>query len=170
MSQTLASFAGNRNEDFQTPRSFMKWLEEERGLVFDLDAAASSTNAVAPEYFTKEDDALNQDWFGRVWLNPPYGRQITKWIDKCGEQIQRPEVDSIWVLIPARVDTIWFHDKVMKSAYNVYLIKGRFNFTHRTSLSGKNAPFPAMLVCYRKHRLPGSGITTMTVPSSARSD
>lgn len=170
MNQTIASFSGNRNEDFRTPRSFIKWLRDSRGLEFDLDAAASSSNAVASKYFTKDDDALSQDWFGRVWLNPPYGRQIVDWVEKCAEQIQRPEVDCIWVLIPARVDTIWFHEIVMKSAYNVYLIKGRFNFTHDTTISGKNAPFPAMLVYYRKHKLPGSGITTMTVPVEARSD
>lgn len=161
-------FEGNRKPDFRTPKPFMKWLKDNWYLEFDLDAAASRFNAKAPRYFTEEDDSLNQDWFGKVWLNPPYGRGIEKWFEKCAEQIQRKEVQSIHVLVPARTDTKWFHELVMPHAYNVYLIKGRLNFEHETSIKGKNAPFPSMLILYRKHSLPDSGITTLEVPPEAR--
>lgn len=168
MGNAIAMFEGNRAPDFRTPQSFIDYLKEKWYLEFDLDAAADRHNKKAKHYFSIEDDALSQDWFGKVWLNPPYGRGIENWLEKCAEQIQRKQVESIHVLVPARTDTKWFHEIVMPHAYNVYLIKGRFNFDHHTTVKGKNAPFPSMLILYRKHSLPDSGITTLEVPKEAR--
>ena len=170
MSQTIASFQGKRNPDFRTPRAFIKWLEERNGRPFNLDAAASEENAICANYYDKQSNGLLNTWSGQVWVNPPYGRAIGEWLNKCAIEIQRKEVDSIWVLIPARTDTIWFHELVMPHAYLVYLIKGRINFNHDTTVEGKNAPFPSMLIVYRKHKLPDAGITVLDVPKEARSD
>lgn len=41
---------------------------------FDLDAAATVGNAKATRFFTRRDNALEHDWFGTVWLNPPFSR------------------------------------------------------------------------------------------------
>lgn len=140
------------------------------GRDFDLDVAADESNAVTPNFFDIESNGLMQPWRGRVWCNPPYGREISQWVEKCAIEIKRKEVESIWLLVPARTDTVWFHDLVMPHAYLVYFIKGRINFNHDTSIKGKAAPFPSMLVLYRKHNLPDAGIATLDVPSSARSD
>jgi len=142
-------FSSDR-QDWGTPNAFMEWLESEMSLTFDLDAAASDENHKAPEYFTKEDDGLNQEWYGRVWLNPPFGRELPLWLSKCAEQIRRDEVESIHVLIPARPDTRWFHDIVVNRASTVYFIKGRFNFRFDRAIKGANAPFPSMLVVFDK--------------------
>jgi len=164
----LDIYKGDRAPDWATPRSFLRWLEENKGFKPNLDAAATVRNTKAPMFFSPSQDGLKQEWFGNVWLNPPYGREIPKWIEKCNQEIKRKEVHSIFVLLPARTDTKWFHDLVMPHAYLVYLIQGRFNHVHKNQVKGANAPFASMLVVYRKHKLPDAGITTLEVPKEAR--
>lgn len=159
----------SRKDDWGTPPAFIKWYESRIGHRFHLDAAASSRNAKADHFYTIEDDSLSREWWGHVWLNPPFGRELPRWLEKCAEQIKNPMVHSIHVLIPARTDTKWFHDLIMPHAYLAYLIKGRFNFTHTDeNIPGANAPFPSMLVVYRRHNLPDCGIATLEVPQEAR--
>lgn len=158
--------------DWGTPDSFMIWLKEEMGLEFDLDAAASDDNHKAPEYFSIEDDALSCNWYGKVWLNPPFGNELPLWLDKCAREIRREDVESIHVLIPARTDTRWFHDIVMPKASMVYFIKGRFNFRFDRAIAGANAPFPSMLVLFAKwggdRRQTHSVMMPLPVPKEAR--
>lgn len=161
-------FKGDRVTDWATPRAFMEYLKDERGWVPSLDVAASIRNTKAPHFYSEKDDGLSKEWYGNVWLNPPYGRAIPQWLEKCKEQIKSPLVKSIMVLVPARTDTKWFHELVMPHAYLVYLIEGRFNHVHSNSVPGANAPFPSMLILYRKHKLPEAGITTLKVPKEAR--
>lgn len=52
---------------------------------FTLDACAVPENAKCPDYYTPEQDGLTQPWPGRVWCNPPYGRDVWRWIKKASE-------------------------------------------------------------------------------------
>lgn len=165
-SSTNVHFSSGR-QDWGTPPAFIKWYSARIGHGFHLDAAASAENTKAEHFYTIEDNSLDREWWGHVWLNPPYGREISLWLEKCAEQIKNPMVHSITALIPARTDTKWFHDLVMPHAYLIYLIKGRFNFTQHQK-PGANAPFPSMLVVYRKHNLPDAGLTVLSVPKEAR--
>lgn len=159
----------SERQDWGTPIEFLDWLKSERGWIPTLDAAASRRNAKAPTFYTIEDNSLEQPWSGDVWLNPPFGRELPKFMAKCAEEIKRKEVRSIMVLIPARTDTKWFHEIVMPHAYLIYLIKGRFNFRVDNAVDGANAPFPSMLVLYRNaNPTLGSAITTLEVPKKAR--
>lgn len=147
------------NQTWGTPRIFFNYLEERFLFVPDLDAAASSGNAKANFYFTEKDNSLVKQWFGQVWLNPPFGKVLLpQFLKKCNEQIKTEQVERIMVLIPARTDTKWFHEIVCKGATRIYLIKGRFNFESPYAKEGANAPFPSMLVEYTKmaryHNMP----------------
>ncbi len=56
---------------YQTPRPLFELLHGIFG--FTVDAAASDHNALLPRYWTKEDNALKQDWSGEiVFCNPPF--------------------------------------------------------------------------------------------------
>lgn len=161
----------SRRQDWGTPPAFLDYLRTERTWVPDLDAAASHENTKAPAFFDGDhfdSDGLEQDWFGDVWLNPPFGNEIGSWLAKCAEEIKRPEVNSIMALVPARCDTKWFHEIVMPHAYMIFLIKGRFNFRFDDATPSANAPFPSMLILYRKHKFPDAGITILNVPKEAR--
>lgn len=70
-------------DDWATPRDFFEKLDAE--FHFDLDVCASETNAKCERFFTKADDGLSQEWRGRCWMNPPYGREIGQWVRKAFE-------------------------------------------------------------------------------------
>lgn len=130
------------NMCWNTPKNLYNILNEE--FKFDLDAATDSTNPLNTQYFfTPEDDALTSKWFGNVFLNPPYGRHIYKWIEKAFNE--RNNCNVIVLLIPSRTDTKYWHDFIMK-AYEIRFIKGRLKFG-----DGKNpAPFPSCVVIFKK--------------------
>ncbi len=144
----------SKHHDWATPADLFELINDE--FAFTLDAAAGPENAKVSAYFTKNDDALAQDWAeaagtgGAVFVNPPYGRGIGKWLKKCAEEGQRVTVAA---LVFARTDVKWFHRYVMPLASEVRFIKGRLNFT-RDGRTG-TAPAPSMLVVYR----PGLRIT-----------
>lgn len=111
---------------------------------FILDPAASSKNAKAEFYYTTEDDGLSRPWRirapGSVFVNPPYGRNVGRWIEKAWTEAKY--VDVV-MLLPARTDTRWWHDLVMLAS-QIWLIKGRLTFEGADNC----APFPSCIVVY----------------------
>ena len=80
----------------------------------------------------------------RVFCNPPYGRNIGKWVEKAYTESQKPNT-LVVMLIHARTDTRWFHNWVYGKA-EIRFIKGRLKFGGQKN----NAPFPSMVVVYKK--------------------
>lgn len=78
-----------------------------------------------------------------VFCNPPYGREIGKWVKYSYEQ-SRKENTTVVMLVPSRTDTRWFHDYIYGKA-EIRFVKGRLKFGNATS----GAPFPSMVVIYR---------------------
>tara|TARA_R100000808_G_C2155279_1_gene167327 strand:+ start:8889 stop:9368 length:480 start_codon:yes stop_codon:yes gene_type:complete len=132
----------SKSMEWATPRDFFRKLDKEFG--FDLDPCAQSHNAVCSAFFTPEEDGLLQSWEGKtVFVNPPYGRSIGKWIKKAYEEGCK-ENTTVVMLIPSRTDTKYWHDYVMRAS-EVRLIKGRLKFG-----GGNNsAPFPSAVVIFR---------------------
>lgn len=142
-------FTSNRG-DWATPQAFFDLVDAEFG--FTLDAAASPENAKAPAFYTESDDGLSLPWRGVVWCNPPYGRGIEAWVRKGFEEAQGGS--TVVMLIPARTDTRYWHDYVMRAA-EIRLIRGRLVFG--TGEARANAPFPSALVVFR----PGEHTTAL---------
>ena len=130
-----------RHVEWFTPTSVKKDLIEEFG-VFDLDAATSQSNPMeATRFFTKDDDALKQDWIGNnVYLNPPYGRIISKFIDKAILEWSLGHSKRIVMLLPSRTDTKWLHKLHDHPAVEIRFFKGRLRFN-----DANPAPMPSML-------------------------
>lgn len=127
--------------EWATPSDFFAEVNKE--FRFNLDPCSTHENAKCDKHFTKEDDGLAQNWGGyRVFCNPPYGRELPKWVKKCYEESSRAEV--VVMLIPARTDTRWFHDYILGKA-EIRFIKGRLRFGN----AKQSAPFPSMVVIYR---------------------
>ena len=129
---------------WRTPADFFDRLHAEFG--FTLDAAASADNALCVSYFTQDDDALRQDWTGSVWCNPPYGRTLGRWLAKARRSAESGSADVVVVLVPARTDTAWWHEHVMR-ADEVRLVAGRLRFS-----LGDQAPFPCAVVIFSGRR------------------
>lgn len=125
---------------WETPQNFFDDLDREFN--FDLDVCAIEANAKCYKFYSPEDDGLKQDWIGSCWMNPPYGRQIGKWVEKAYTEHIR-HGSRIVCLLPARTDTKWFHNYILEKA-EIRFIKGRLKF----SGSKGNAPFPSMVVVY----------------------
>lgn len=139
-------FSSNR-QDWATPPTFLEFLKEKWGWVPSLDVAASAENTKALFYFNEEDDGLSRVWRGNVWMNPPFGREIPKWIDKCISENAKGNTDSIVALVPARTETQWAH-RAFRSCSAVFFIKGRLDFRIEKFTKAKAAPFPSMLLIW----------------------
>jgi hypothetical protein len=88
-----------------------------------------------------KDDGLSRDWGTRTFLNPPYGREIGKWLKKAYEQTKKGKMTVC--LVPSRTDTKWWHDYVMQ-ATEIRFLRGRLKF----SGSKNSAPFPSAVVVF----------------------
>lgn len=131
---------GEYNDVWITPIPLFKLLNSE--FHFDVDVATEKNNPLnLKKFYTKEDNSLNKEWIGNVWLNPPYS-DIATWIKKAAAEFERDNKRKIVLLIPARTDTKYFHKFIVGKA-EVRFVEGRLKFSKRGS-----APFPSMIVIY----------------------
>lgn len=137
-----AMFTSKTNE-WATPQAFFDELNKEFN--FTLDPCATPQNAKCARYFTKEIDGLSQSWRDEiVFCNPPYGRDLSKWVAKAYTETLSGGATLVVMLIPARTDTSYFHDYIYKK-HEVRFIRGRLHFNE----SKCAAPFPSMVVVMR---------------------
>ncbi len=125
-------------QDWETP----DWLFEKaakRWGPFWLDAACTPENSKCVRGLYA--GALEAPWAEVNWCNPPYGREIGKWIAKAYEESTKG--CRVVCLIPARTDTVYWHEYVTKAAEIVFL-KGRVKFKGAEN----GAPFPSALVVF----------------------
>lgn len=142
-----AALLSSKNICWCTPQDFFDKLNSEFGFV--LDPAATDKTAKCSLYYTPETDGLSQSWDcgGAVFCNPPYGREISKWVLKAYEE-QKKIKYPIVLLIPARTDTAYFHDYIYGRA-EIRFIRGRLRFADENgNAAAAPAPFPSMLVIY----------------------
>lgn len=125
---------------WSTPQAFFDAYNDEFG--FTLDPCCTHENAKCDRYYTAHKDGLSQDWSGEiVWMNPPYGRTIEKWMRKALESSQNGA--TVVCLVPARTDTRWWHENAMRG--EIRFLRGRLKFG-----GNKNpAPFPSAVVIFR---------------------
>lgn len=112
---------------------------------FDLDPCTPETMPweTAKQRFTQKDNGLLREWRGRVWLNPPYGAQIGRWLARMAEH------RSGIALVFARTETKWFHQHVWPHASALLFLEGRLNFYYATGRrSIRNAGGPSVLIAY----------------------
>jgi phage N-6-adenine-methyltransferase len=129
----------SKTDDWETPQDLFDKLDQE--FEFNLDVCATQDNRKCRNFYTKELDGLKQDWHGVCWMNPPYGREIGKWVQKAYEESLKGS--TVVCLLPSRTDTRWWHDYCMKG--EVRFIKGRLKFGN----SKNSAPFPSAIVIFR---------------------
>ena len=137
---TTAMFS-SQTDLWATPQAFFDTLNAE--FHFDLDVCATPENAKCEQYYTKQQDGLAQKWLGTRWMNPPYGREIWKWVKKAHESANS-EMATVVCLLPARTDTRWFHDYIYGKA-EIRFVRGRLKFGD----SQNSAPFPSMIAVFR---------------------
>ena len=131
----------SKTDAWATPKAFFAELDKE--FHFDLDPCADEFNHKCEKYYTIADNGLLKEWGGhRVFCNPPYGREIGKWVEKAFRS-NEDHGNLVVMLLPARTDTKWFHDYIYHKA-EIRFIRGRLKFGD----SKNSAPFPSMVVIY----------------------
>lgn len=128
-------------DEWYTPWHIFNNLDAE--FHFTLDPCAADESAMCPEWFTRRDDGLAQDWTPhRVFMNPPYSH-LVPWMAKARMESRRGAV--VVCLVPARTDTKWWHDYAMGG--EIRFVKGRLKFGGPST-----APFPSAVVIFRPYR------------------
>lgn len=145
----------SKKQDWETPSKFFDEINSKYHFSFDL--AANIQNAKCQKFYTPLDDSLNQDWEkikGNMFLNPPYGRDLKKWVKKAAETSLEPN-QFLVMLIPARTDTSYWHDYIFGKA-EIEFLRGRLMF-EADGVPGDRAPFPSALVIYKGESTVGGG-------------
>ena len=135
----MHALLSSRTEEWTTPRALFATLDATDG--FTLDPCATPENATCASFYTKEDDGLAKPWYGHVFMNPPYGATIGRWMAKAWAESQRGAL--VVCLVPARVDTAWWHDYAARG--EVEFLRGRLVFGPAAS----SAPFLSAVVVFR---------------------
>ena len=130
----------SKQEDWETPQSLFDELDSKYH--FTLDPCSTDENAKCAKHYTPDEDGLSRSWKGEVvFCNPPYGRKIGKWVEKCYKESTHAKVVR---LIPARTDTAYFHEYIYGKA-SIEFLRGRLKF-ERGGVALNSAPFPSMIV------------------------
>lgn len=137
------SLYSSEKMDWPTPVYLFDALHAE--FDFTLDPCATAENAKCSSYFTIYEDGLSMPWSGRVFMNPPYGRSISTWVEKARLEVDSGNSELAVCLVPVRSDSIWWHANCMK-ADEIRLLDQRIEFIGSTN----KAPFPVCLVIFRK--------------------
>lgn len=129
----------------ETPPEIFDPLNAEFG--FQRDVCALPHNAKCPVYWTPTEDGLQQEWSGILWMNPPYGRDIGKWVQKAWLAACEGAA-TVVCLLPVRSDNEWWKYVIQGE---VRFIRGRIKFVGMPS----GCMFPVCVVVFHGHLDPG---------------
>lgn len=147
--------ASSKSDEWETPQDLFDKLNSE--FHFTFDPCSQEYNYKCEKHYTKKEDGLKQDWTGEiVFCNPPYGKTIGLWVEKCWRE-HKENGTTVVMLIPSRTDTKWFHKYILNEASEIRFLQGRLKFINRTFPSWREdgdfkvspAPFPSMVVVYK---------------------
>lgn len=128
----------SESDMWSTPQDLFDALDRE--FRFALDVCATVDNAKCPDFFTIENDGLSQFWTDTFWMNPPYGRSISRWVSKAKRSAE--EGSTGVCLLPARTDTRWWWNDVIFG--EIRFLRGRLKFGGNCN----SAPFPSAVVVF----------------------
>lgn len=143
MSLSSHQSARMKSDTYLTPPAWIKKLGP-----FDLDPCCPPDMPwpTAAKMLTKAEDGLATPWYGRVWLNPPFGQQAALWLRQMAQH------NFGTALIPARTETAMFYESVWGKASAVCFTKGR---PHFYLADGTRLPFdsgaPIALIAYGEY-------------------
>jgi phage N-6-adenine-methyltransferase len=128
--------------EWSTPPAFFDRLDARYH--FDLDVCATAANAKCPRFFDRGQDGLKQPWPCRAaWCNPPYGKDVGRWLEKAWGEAQAGRAGVVVCLVFARTDTQWWHTWAPRA--EVEFVRGRLRFGEARS----GAPHPSALLIFR---------------------
>lgn len=141
-----------RSDDWLTPREIVEALGP-----FDLDPCCPPSMPWKTARAMASKGGLEDPWFGRVWLNPPYGPETGKWLSKLAQH------GNGIALVFARTETDMFFRWVWDCATGLLFLRGRLHFYSVDGVRAKfNSGAPSVLVAYGEfnaYKLKHAGIS-----------
>lgn len=131
-------FSSNK-DNWSTPQEFFNTLNDLHLILALMKVIINAVNISLNQIM----DLCRTGGGEVVFCNPPYGREIYKWVEKCYWEGHK-ENTVVVMLIPARTDTKYFHDFILNRS-EVRFVKGRLKFGDAKDA----APFPSMIVVFR---------------------
>lgn len=122
-----------------TPLSIIKELGE-----FDLDPCGFNGHQTAKKLIVLPDDGLTSEWTGRIWLNPPYGKEAKFWLEKLSAH------GNGIALIFARLETKWIQPFLVNGFFQ---IEGRINFISPSREKTGNAGAASILIPFGRKNI-----------------
>lgn len=134
------------SEEWYTPPHIIERVVSLFGSI-DLDPCSNpgAPRVPAAGHFTQLDDGLSKEWHGKVYMNPPYGREIVKWIEYLCKQYESGNVTEAVALVPSRTDTAWF---LRMRDYLKCFVTGRLSFSDNET----SAPFPSVAIYFGNNK------------------
>lgn len=137
----LAGMMTSDSGEWYTPPEVVAAVVAAMGAI-DLDPCADPALGIpAGKHYVQDDDGLSQAWRGRVYMNPPYGREIGDWTEKLVTEFEYRNVAQAIALVPGRIDTAWYRGLTERSSATVCHVAGRLRFSEADP-----APFPSVAV------------------------
>lgn len=137
------------NNEWYTPPYYIDIARKVMGKI-DTDPASSeiaNKNVLASTYYTAENSGLDKEWFGNVWMNPPYAQPlISQFSEKLIEELENGNTKQAMVLVNNATDTVWFNN-LAKHATAIWFIKGRIKFIDIHGNPG-GAPLQGQCILY----------------------
>lgn len=132
-------FWAGRNDRWLTPLDIVRALGR-----FDLDPCAAPGHATADTTWTPEEvgDGLSMPWFGRVWLNPPYGRTQRQWVERLVEH------GSGIALLPIGTGTKLWQDVIFQQVTGIHFWRHRINFIREDSPETMTSPTESAILAF----------------------
>jgi len=128
--------------EWLTPPDLVKMLGD-----FDLDPCSPVNPPFvhAPINYSILDNGLKREWFGRVYMNPPYGKDMHLWLNKLQKH------GNGIALIFARTETKCFFENVWDKADALLFVKGRIRFYNVEGIQKGTPGAPSVFIAYGKN-------------------
>lgn len=157
----MKGMGSHQSVEWFTPRYIFDRYDGEYH--FTTDPCTHSSNPLGCKvFYTKKDNGLEQPWQGNVWINPPYGNDLDKWIEK-GAEYARSGSGTVVMLIAARTDTRRFHKYIWdkergtwRDGLRVEFLDGRIKFLSLDGKPSDSAFFPSMVVIFEPMQIKGT--------------
>lgn len=133
-----ASHKGKTNT-WLTPLNIIRQLGD-----FDLDPCGFSEHKTANKIIILPEDGLLFNWFGRVWLNPPYGNEQSVWMNKMLDH------GNGIALLFARLETKWIQPYIQNGFFQ---LQGRIKFLNDRFEEETTAGAPSMLIPFGRKNI-----------------
>lgn len=130
----------SKDDEWYTPKEYIEAARSVMGSI-DLDPASNdfaNKTVKATQFFTEEDNGLIREWFGNVWLNPPYSASLIK---QFADKVANSTFKQAIVLVNNATETSWFRTLVNKASAIIFT-SGRIKYykhdgTHGVPLQGQ---------------------------------